>query len=73
MATLEQTTPTGEQAAPGRLPLQHEAGTGHVTYFYIADVLAQLATEARDRHERPTQPGLSRAAIEAQFRGARTS
>ncbi len=73
MATPEQTTPTGEQAAPGRLPLQHEAGTGHVTFFRIADVLAQLAADARDRHERPTQPGLPRAATQSGSPGARTS
>ena len=73
MATLEQTTPTGEQAAPGRLPLQHEAGTGHVTFFRIADVLAQLAAEARDRHERPTQPDPPGAATRPRFPGARTS
>ena len=73
MATREQTTPKGEQAAPGRMPLQHEAGTGHVTFFSIADVLAQLAAEPRDRHERPTQPGLSRAATKPRGTGARTS
>ena len=72
MATPEQTSPTDGQAAPSRLPLEYEAGTGHVTYFYIADVLARLAAEARDRHERPTRPDLPRPATRPQFRGART-
>ena len=73
MATLEQTTPTEGQAAPSRLPLQHEAGTGHVTFFYIADVLAQLAADARDRHERPARPDAPGTATQPQFAGARTA
>ena len=73
MTTLEQTTPTGAQAAPGKLPLQLEAGTGHGTFFRIADVLARLAAEARDRHERPTRPDLPCPATQPQFRAARTT
>jgi hypothetical protein len=72
MSTLEQTTPTGAQAAPSALP-QHGAGTDRVTFFRIADLLARLAADARDRHERPTQPDLPRAATQPRFRGARTT
>ena len=73
MATPEQTTERGGQPAQRALPLPHEAGTGRVTSFYLADVLARLAAEARARHERSTGPDPPGAATRPRSRGARTS
>ena len=73
MATLEQTTPAGGPATPSRLPLQYEVGTGHVTYFYLADVLAQLAADARDRHKPSTGPDPLGTAAQPRSPGTRTT